>query len=280
MKVFTKVFPKYLEIELTNECQSNCPMCPRDKLPNIGFMSDDTFEKITEEIRKSGLILSVFISGMGEPFLHPNILKYIKKLKSLKLQQIVISTNAEKLTPDIFDKLKLLLTPRDIIRINLQAVDITLYGSLMSGLKFKKVMENIDYIIKNKSNLNIGIISITHNMNREHLPKIREFFMAKNIFFDAKPAFARCGNLVNENIIKPIEKFIDVMPICSLFENINFVDWQGNIYCCWNDVKRENLIGSIQKDTFYDIATRKSILLKKGLDYKICQMCDDFTRYS
>ena len=166
MKNFTNVFPRHLDIELTNQCQSNCPMCPRDKLPSIGFMTDETFEKIFYEIKNSGLILAVTLSGMGEPFLHPNILKYIKALKSLKINlNISISTNAEKLTPDVFDKLNALLSYNDLLRINIQAVDIFVYNNLMIGLNFKRIMKNIDYIAKKKSTLNLRMMCIVHKAN-------------------------------------------------------------------------------------------------------------------
>lgn len=70
--------PLYLDIELTNCCNIQCNMCPvgtgimqRKK----GFMSEEIFEKVLENINRYH-IRGVRFIRWGEPVLHPNFLEW------------------------------------------------------------------------------------------------------------------------------------------------------------------------------------------------------------
>lgn len=73
-----KLTPIYLDVELTNCCNIRCNMCPvgagvmqRKK----GFMNDDVFYRIVEDIKRYH-IQGVRFIRWGEPMLHPQFLEW------------------------------------------------------------------------------------------------------------------------------------------------------------------------------------------------------------
>ena len=63
-----------LEVELTNLCNAKCSMCPREKIPGFGNMSEATFQKLTEFV-KSFPCEGIIIQGIGEPSIYPNLIE-------------------------------------------------------------------------------------------------------------------------------------------------------------------------------------------------------------
>lgn len=63
-------------IEITNQCNEGCPHCLNSSLPNGGMMSETTFKNAVAFAIKHKISL-IHLSG-GEPFLNPNIGKWIR----------------------------------------------------------------------------------------------------------------------------------------------------------------------------------------------------------
>tara|TARA_B100000315_G_scaffold184167_1_gene173174 strand:- start:27587 stop:28558 length:972 start_codon:yes stop_codon:yes gene_type:complete len=82
--------PFQAQIEITNKCNLDCAMCPRE---NIGVeyrhMDFDIFKKIINKLSEVRLIT---LTGWGEPFMHPNIFDMIKICKK-KGFQVQLTTN-------------------------------------------------------------------------------------------------------------------------------------------------------------------------------------------
>ncbi len=54
-------FPLYINLELTNDCNLSCLMCPRDKMKrDVGHMQKDTFLKT-----KKGLFGYTFLENLS-----------------------------------------------------------------------------------------------------------------------------------------------------------------------------------------------------------------------
>lgn len=71
--------PPTIQIEPTNVCNINCPLCPTGtglmKRPK-GFMSFKTFQKILDEL--GDVLIAAFLYGWGEPFLNKEMPRMIK----------------------------------------------------------------------------------------------------------------------------------------------------------------------------------------------------------
>src|SRR5688572_20002432 len=99
---FNPILPRYLDLELTNACPADCPMCPREKLPKIGLMNEETFSEVLNAIKAYGKITTIGLCGIGEPLLHPRVFEYIERLKKLPdPPKLSLVTGGERLTPEV-----------------------------------------------------------------------------------------------------------------------------------------------------------------------------------
>jgi len=65
---------KKIYIEITNACNLNCSFCIRNKR-KINYMSLDNYKRIIDKIK--GYTREVYLHILGEPLLHPDIIKFI-----------------------------------------------------------------------------------------------------------------------------------------------------------------------------------------------------------
>jgi radical SAM protein with 4Fe4S-binding SPASM domain len=87
------VFPKRIEIEFTNSCNSKCVYCPRNYgVGEEGFMSFELFKRIIDEASAHPDVV-LQLHRRGESLLHPrfaDMLRYVKE----KFHDVQIATNA------------------------------------------------------------------------------------------------------------------------------------------------------------------------------------------
>jgi hypothetical protein len=278
MPVPTRVQPYVIDLEITNACPADCPMCPRDKLPSIGLMTEETFAKVLKFIDDSKKNIIVGFCGIGEPLLHPKIFDFIARLKQLEVKpHILIVTAGERLTPEVFEKLTELGV--DTINLSLQTLEEGLYKKLMPGLKLGKVLKNIDYISENlNSRVNFTISFTMHKQNEHNVDEMLAFGQSKKIPVKVTKVHSRGGNMMDGSLIEPPPLGNANLTSCKIFETINFISWTGDIHPCCQDISRINKIGSVYNDSMNDMAVRKTGVLANGLKYQICSLCNDELR--
>ncbi len=269
---------KGIEIELTNHCSLNCKTCERKKQKDFGFMNFKTFSKTINFI-KSGNYEEIFLSGLGDAFLHDKLFKMIdylfEKLPSIK---VVIPTKGQSVTPEYLKKIKILEKNRfsiipsfSVYSLNEKNYQFLTNGNLkhfykiieqVKQLKLNYTLEflitsyNINELEKFKSwakslNINNYGLSLTHNWNGSMAKKKhKEFFSEK----------------VNEFLKKRRKN-----EICEVFHHpYVFINWKGNIYLCSIDsIKKTGFLGNVFKNSFQEIFKQK-----KQLNYeKTCHKC-------
>jgi radical SAM protein with 4Fe4S-binding SPASM domain len=87
----------------------------------------------------------VVLVGLGEPLLHPQIVDFVKYLKSLKKKAGLV-TNAMLLNPEISGRL--LEAGLDSIAFSIDGADIELSSLVRKGTDFTKVIRNIKEFVK------------------------------------------------------------------------------------------------------------------------------------
>ncbi len=110
-------YPSQAQIEITNRCNLNCTMCPRDYF-NLSRedMPLDTFKEIIDQL---GDVKLLTLTGWGEPLIHPQILEMIRHCKQ-KGYTVKLTTNGTLLTPEM--QQKILCSGLDEITISLDSV--------------------------------------------------------------------------------------------------------------------------------------------------------------
>ncbi|PLX16187.1 MAG: hypothetical protein C0601_11235 [Candidatus Muiribacterium halophilum] len=144
----------FLTLELTNLCNYNCLMCYREKVDmnERGFMSKKMFIRIIDDIRANGLFFQgLKLSWLGEALIHPDINFFFEFLaeKNDFFNCLAMDTNTSFLTNRVFHNLEKI--KNDIfLFISLDAASENTYSRIRKGGIYKEVIDNIDYILKNR----------------------------------------------------------------------------------------------------------------------------------
>lgn len=145
---------KEINLSIVNGCNANCTFCPRDMIPtkNKKFMPLKLVRLIVDEIssksfKKSHDVVHMVIGENGEPTLHKEFIPILREVKRLGIQ-VDLYTNFSGLTPERIDTIiseGLVST----INTNIDGSSSETY-TLMKGLEWEKVKENILYFLNAK----------------------------------------------------------------------------------------------------------------------------------
>ena len=165
-------FPLVIYLEPTSICNLSCPMCPvAIGLSEYSYpeklLSWELIEKMEEALENG---LRCFLSGGGEPFLHPDFLEIIKFIKKRELE-IIFNTNATLITQKIAEELVALQV--DCISISVDAVDPGVYRKIRKGAELDQIFDSINLLnqAKRKNNstkpyLNMQFTLMKENFNQ------------------------------------------------------------------------------------------------------------------
>ena len=80
-RIIVSYYPRNLQVEHTNICNARCIMCTHyfNKNHNGTFVNDEFIDRIRPVLP---YLERITLHGIGEPFLHPNIIDYIRLYSS------------------------------------------------------------------------------------------------------------------------------------------------------------------------------------------------------
>jgi len=279
--------PFSIAIEPTNRCNYKCIMCPQssEKAGSIprGFMSEETFDKIIDEVKSYAF--EVFIQLGGEPLLHPRLVEFIRKAKKAGLL-VGLSTNASLLTNTV---------AREFIRENLDKLIITFtdkgkerYEKIWQGGEYSRVEENIKKFmrLKDRHKKPRVIFQVIKFFGEDKdLSLERDFFKRWNgLGVDSfSPIWATywTGDFTDEARCRyreaPRDKYY--RPCGAIWRGL-VIHWDGNVSPCCNDLTREYILGNIETKSLKKIWNgEKMVRLREDLasgrykEIKLCRSC-------
>lgn len=157
--------PLKVTIEITNACNSDCIMCPRQSMTRpVKNMDFELYKKIIDDCGKAGVkIIQPF--NFGEPLMHNRLGEFIRYAKEHTKSRIQISTNAALLTNE--KAVELLDSGLDRINIDIDGFTKDTFEKVRKNLDFDRVVENTENFIelKKKFNKKIFITVSIINMN-------------------------------------------------------------------------------------------------------------------
>jgi len=114
------LYPGMIEVELTNRCNMMCADCPKivSSRPDHD-MDEQTYKKIADQFADKSTFL--FLSGYGEPTLHPRLIEFISYAKEKKFHRVCLETNGSMIDESFMEKL--IGSGLDILCFNLDAID-------------------------------------------------------------------------------------------------------------------------------------------------------------
>jgi len=239
------------DIEITTRCNKQCYICPRQNFKRVNRdMSNKVFETLYDWLPKD---CDVFFAGYGEPLLHKNHLNFMHKLLQKNIR-ISILTNGKLLTKskicELYEqglyKLQISILARDELNIiddYVDMVDKKYRGKTQFNLLYDETINNINDIIINLKKMEFKVYE--------------------------KHIHSRGGELYKN----PAKNHSS--ELCGTFLNVHYIDTEGYIQICSNDINGKYNLEHISNLSFEELINKKREIFGNCKIFPICEQCDD-----
>src|SRR5579863_1467613 len=135
--------PLKIEMDITNQCNIRCVMCPFSD-PAIGGrkrrdLSEETFLRWADEMFSWATHVGLLFGT--EPTLNPNLLSFVRVAKGFRVPNVYFSTNAMKLTPALAGAL--IEAGLDELNVSFDAGTKVTFERVRRGAKWNTVVGNL-----------------------------------------------------------------------------------------------------------------------------------------
>ncbi|MCP4154478.1 MAG: radical SAM protein [bacterium] len=279
-EAISRGFPVEIAIEITNHCNADCIMCPRQKMTRKkGFMELNLFKKIVEEIKEYTEF--VFLHLAGEPLLHPELKKMITYCKEAGLKT-ALSTNAIVLDQE--KSAALIDSPLDMVVLSLDGVTKETYEKIRKKANFETTHQNINYFLELKSKAKKGPYAMIQLIyQKENFSEAKEFYAKwKKSAADVvriKPYLNYPG--LDEYMGKIPQKQDKYKQPCILIWRQPSIYWDGTVVSCCMDFLSQMPIGNVNHNTIAEIWNSDKVKKMREIhargDYHTLPLCKDCT---
>jgi len=277
-------FPFLLDIEVTNSCNLDCLMCPRQLMTRkIGFMKSEVFEKIIKEasLYKPGMR---FI-GFGEPLLHKEIFSFIRLIKECGLI-CHITTNGLLMDKNMIDEI--VASGLDSIIFSFQGYNKVEYEMMRNNNNYDLLKSNIYNLRRrrDKEGLNRPFIQVTTTfLDESEEEKIKFFKKWQKVSDKVDYWHTSLLRLTNINRVKPLLSRQRVKEITGKGRCIEAmtkltINWDGKVSACCADHNGELVIGDIRNSGLKNLWNSAKLnrirdILSEGKreDISFCSLC-------
>lgn len=239
--------PFTLHIELSSGCDLRCKFCAHssaDFLNKKGHvkvnMSDETFNLLLAQIKElPHKLKTIWLSGLGEALLHPNLPSMIAQLKKNNItEKIAIITNGVRLSHTL---------SKSLVEAGLDSMAISVNGLSADdylencGVKidFDKYLSEISFLYSIKGDMQLNIKIVDAFVRDED--KKKKFFETFEKYCDKiniERIFPRYGDFNYEGLIENedqksrYEEITRHPKICAASFFRMFVNSLGKVNCC------------------------------------------------
>jgi radical SAM protein with 4Fe4S-binding SPASM domain len=290
-KADIKGMPVSVGVELTNNCNLNCPQCSSGSglmTRKRGFMDIDLFKKVMKELKP--YLYNINLYFQGEPMLHPLFFSFADHCGNINS---VISTNGHYLTGENCEKL--VRSGMNKLIVSLDGFDQETYSKYRIHGNFEKVIEGLNNIKlakeRYRSSLKIEIQFLVNSFNEHQIPQIREFAKSIHAYLKLKSMqivnkeeigtwlpsegrFRRYDMKEGEYVLKS-----SLPDRCARLWFNPVITWDGKVVPCCFDKDAEYVLGDLKIDSFREIWNgpkyrmfRKSILTGRNM-IEMCRNC-------
>lgn len=244
------------DIEISSRCNKICSVCPRHTFTRKQtIMSTQIFNTLLQWLPAE---CHVMFAGFGEPLLNNEIFAYIRKIKSIKPQiSISVYTNGKQLNNNTIKKL--LDSGLDWIQLSIS--DEEGFVIAQRTLEFLSSTNQSDI-------LRINVLYRDDDDFCHLQEKVSRFFPNTKILFHFKKIHNRGGALYDYD-------YREELKTCGTFFMDTFIDAEGNIQICSNDINGINKIANIQEMSFAELIEMKKKFLGNTQISPLCKKCSD-----
>ena len=268
--------------EVTDHCNADCVMCPRDlhkyARPH-GIMSMEKYRKSIDEVVELGC-KQVVLTGFGEPMIDKTLEQKVEYAKSKGLRSYIIS-NASLLTRKRSERL--IKAGLDELRLSYYGMRKESYERVMVGLNFDVTMKNMADFLELRKELGskkprLEINWLVLPENEEDTDLFKEYWEPRADAIEIwKPHNFGDGRSYRE-------RYDDVAMknTCGRPENGPLqIQWDGEVIPCCYDYNNQIVLGNAFQQPVLDILNGEKYRLlrlshreKKFTLFPYCDQCD------
>ncbi len=258
-----------VDVELTSHCGQNCLFCPRESLSRpAGFMAVAFFAKLAPQLAEFGSRIT--FCGMGNPLLHADLAEFGALCSEYRLNY-GLTIQAPALTAANVDKI-LQFRPA-FIEVSLPTIDPALFAKIYPEQKLENSMAGLHNLVSRRgSKRGISINSVVVAADSIPVEKTLEFWQNEGFNCRILPCHSRGGNLQRADLLKSSARRVER---CGLFATHSFITWDARLLACCHDLSGATEIADLSAIPIKEAAATKRQMLLNGLNFAICNNCDE-----
>ncbi len=278
---FMRTVPAFVEIEITNDCNCRCDICPRTHLMNraIENMSLAKYKTLIDELQAYCDEIVINLGLMGEPALHPQLFDMIEYTLSFPGLRLIIESNGILLDTEKMARLVQLNNDRLIVIIALDSPNQELYQKLRGTDEFNTVENHCSYLLEKKNRQSyIQILRLKENND------------LLDVYYKRWNAFKEQIILQKYNSYKnqlQDRKGADLSPLrrfsCWHLKRDMVILVDGTVPFCKQDVNGDQAFGNVFSEgvgTIWEKITPVYVQDHQGNIDSFCQHCDEWFSYN
>lgn len=277
---YVSEFPDHIDIEATNKCNMNCPMCFRPIMFQAGVKSGcmdfALYKKIIDEAAAHHTY-SIRLSWRGDPLADPLIIDRIKYAKTKGILEVSFLTNALNLEGKLAEDI--IMSGVDWITVSVDGMG-KVYEGIRSPAKFDETLERLRNFQTLKQRLNSG----------KPVLKIQSIWPA--IMKDPKRFYDTFKNIADHISTNPYRAHYksdnidhDLAFICPQPWHRFVITWEGKVTQCICAWMEDGIVGDVNRQSIAEIwrgeAFRKVRELqthRRRLQMPCCRHCFEGAR--
>jgi wyosine [tRNA(Phe)-imidazoG37] synthetase (radical SAM superfamily) len=246
----TPPFPRNMLVELTNACNHRCVFCGNSKKTRkTGHINEDLLAKILTEAFALGT-REVGFYTTGEPFLSPNLAKYVALVKKIGFEYVYLDTNGALATPE--RAVPVIEAGLDSIKFSINAGTPETYKATHGFDDFNKVISNLEFISNYRNQhgkpakIYASFVVTPQNQNeRERLKEIVGPLVDDINFSEVEN---QGGTMVAESQSMATAKSpSNKKTMCYMLFNRFHITWEGYLTACCIDFNNNLLVADLNK---------------------------------
>jgi MoaA/NifB/PqqE/SkfB family radical SAM enzyme len=280
--------PTYtIDIELTNRCNADCYFCPRDATPHQGLMSEETFEQALRRAaqirdyntsRDASVDTRISFCGLGEPLLHKQAPDFVARAVEEGFTT-AMSSNASLL--DERRATALLDAGLSTIYVNVGERDddyVDIYK-----LPFEKTRDNLVRFAEQAGDrCTVVVVLVDHRRDKAHVEAMERYWREQGLTdFLSFDIMNRGGALFVDHMqyesrpeLATARAMIAArqgVPLCDVPFLSTFVGYDGNIYLCCSDWKKEAVVATVFDDALDYVGPKYDFVSSRE---PVCKTCN------
>jgi len=270
--------PRFLYLELTNNCNLRCEMCTRGGNREVGYMPYELFTRLIDDAAEiGGISLSFHLAG--ESTLHPRFIDCLRYAlsKKAKFYKMSLTTNGTLFTEEIA-RVTLGL---DWITFSIDGVG-KVTEKIRRGSNYETVKRNIETLLMLRGKKHSPIIStntVISNQTAEQLEEMRREWAPKGVNVNYSGCVDQTFRILNrERSMRYNSEWVKnhSKPVCCMpFTNM-LVTWDGDVTFCCHDLRVVGYVGNVLQNGLMGVWRNGEFKKAKRGENILCRRCQQF----